>query len=182
MSLIHDKHMMVDFETLGTTPDSFILSVGAAVFVPSENQIIKYPIYRTLSSVGQKDRKIDPKTVAWWMNQPIKPPMNGTYDLYTALYDLCKTYQEYGCSHLWANGTDFDIPLMHHAMNSFSIATPWKYSDVKDYRTLRKLLPHIPRPENPSLHNAYEDAKSQALHTSALLVHLDGMVKTWDKE
>lgn len=182
MSLIHDKHMMIDYETLGTTPDSLILSIGAVVFVPTENQIIKYPFYRIVSPIGQRDRTIDYKTVAWWMQQPIKAPMNGDSDLFHAMYELAGVYREYGCSHLWANGTDFDIAITNNIMATLGMTPPWKYSDVKDYRTLRNLLPHIPRPENPSLHQAYEDAKSQALHTSALLIHLDGMVKTWDKE
>jgi hypothetical protein len=83
--------------------------------------------------------------------------------------------------YVWANGTDFDIATLYDAYRNCGIAPAWRYSDVRDYRTVAKMFSGVvPRPENINPHNALFDARVQALHLSAILSEALSMIQARD--
>lgn len=166
--------VMLDIETLGLTPDSIILSIGAcAVEAPTEVQF-----YQEVSIHGQCGRCVDLDTVKWWMNQDISPPMGGIIPLPNVLANFTQWLQEAFVDKaeliVWANGTDFDISVLKDAYERAYVgAVPWKYNNVRDYRTAYKLFSHIARPEFVGdRHNALADAVHQASHLALIMEHM----------
>ena len=165
--------IMVDIETLGLQPSSVILSIGAVVF---DNFADKLDFYVELVQ-KQSGRTCDLETINWWNQQTIPIP-NGTDSLYSALDKFrswIKLVHTEGDLEIWANGTDFDITILTHAFIQVDdLPVPWKYNAVRDYRTLYKLFPEVPRPKMDSSkkHNALEDAKHQAAHAEAIFEHI----------
>ena len=169
--------VMVDIETLGLQPSSVILSIGAVVFDISNKEIAPKDFYVELNS-DQPGRTCDKSTIEWWMKQEIARP-EGRETVYGASdrlnFWLSAVKNNYpGDLEVWANGTDFDITILTHMFRSVENTIPWKYNAVRDYRTLYKLFPEVPRPKMDSSkkHNALEDAKHQAAHAEAIFAHI----------
>lgn len=159
--------VMVDLETLGTEPSSIILSIGAITWVDEGFDTF----YQEISPNHQGNRTIDIDTIKWWMNQPIKPPMEGETLLHNALEIFNEWLKGFGQKIiLWANGTDFDISMLHHAMNEHGMAPVWAYNDVRDYRTMRKIFPTITTfGFTGERHNALDDAMNQLTHLHKIM-------------
>lgn len=172
---------MIDIETLGLMPESVICSIGAVSFIPSHQDPYLDAFY--LECDINQLRGIDTDTLKWWNKQTIPLPIYGTQTLQSVLLDLNNWFKEQGKDvEIWANGTDFDVSVLYNAYRQYNLAPPWKYNDVRDYRTMSKMFPHIARPPKAQdAHNALVDAKMQATHLSAILVHLNGMIETWEK-
>ena len=66
-------HLMIDLETLATTPDAAILTIGACKFDPRSNDI-DATFYERIQLDTQEnyDRTINEDTLAWWSKQDKK--------------------------------------------------------------------------------------------------------------
>lgn len=175
MSSENVTKIMVDIETLGLQPSSVILSIGAVVFDNISLEHIPEDFYVELNS-DQPGRTCDKSTIEWWSKQSIKRP-EGRLDLFEASDSLLNWTRKIvgaGEVEVWANGTDFDITILTHMYRNIQNFIPWKYNEVRDYRTLYKLFPEIKRPEmdKSKKHNALEDAKHQAAHAEMILNHI----------
>ena len=58
---------MVDLETLATTPDAAILTIGACKFDPRGNNITDQ--YYERIDLDSQNRRIDENTIEWWSKQ-----------------------------------------------------------------------------------------------------------------
>lgn len=56
--------------------------------------------------------------------------------------------------------TDFDVTILENAYRRSSMPVPWKYSQVRDWTTLRKLT-RTEKAPNSCAHNALADAQTQ---------------------
>lgn len=167
------KHFMVDLETLGLTPDSVVLSIGATEFGWADTNNPERRFYAELDVNKQPTRKIDPKTLAWWSMQPNMPTGHILAETAIRLFhDYLVSRSENQSIVLWSRGTDFDIPLLYSLYAEAGIDPPWKYYNVRDLRTLDKLLPGFAPTRMTAKHNAVEDAVYQAHHAAAILRHL----------
>lgn len=162
-------HVMLDLETFSLRPDALIISIGAVAFTAEGITGTFYSV-ADMSSYMQKAGcfSVDPQTVMWWMNQTdearrVFAPHNQTVPIETAL-DAFATFYKCNRGTLWACGTDFDIPVLKNAYRSFNRQEPWYYSEVSDYRTVRKMFPYIQRERDGVAHNALDDATYQAEH------------------
>ena len=65
-------HAMIDLETLDTSVDAVILTVGAIKFDPLSNSEPYAEMYHRLDVDEQTalDRTVDEGTIAWWGTQP----------------------------------------------------------------------------------------------------------------
>ena len=65
------KHVMLDTETLGTTADAVIMSIGAVKFDLDSTAISDGGFYAsiTVESNLSLGRRIQEDTLIWWMNQ-----------------------------------------------------------------------------------------------------------------
>lgn len=156
-------HVMVDIETLATTQDAVILSIGATEMFGS------YPrtFYEKLDRFNQPQRKVDPATLEWWETQD-KEIRNEAFAGNLSIYYALTAFNNFllGCNapvNLWANSPSFDLAILRHAMGFYKIKPAWSFRDERDYRTVMALFPL--KDENQYVkgnHNALADAQAQA--------------------
>lgn len=160
---------MIDLETLGKAPDCVIASIGAACCdLDASTFVLNYSFY-ILVDLHQPGRVIDPDTVLWWFKQSKKTIdetfLNSTPALLSgALMELEKALQTFPPDTLWSKGADFDLAILNHAYQQRDLITPWRYQQVRCFRTLGAYFSEVPEPPNPGAHNALYDAQTQLRH------------------
>lgn len=154
--------VMIDLETLGTTPDAVILGIAAVKFDPFDDYLEKgldvtdLPALDLLVDVDtQPNRSVEDSTLEWWSKQDpvVQEKMfstQGRVSFEQALEQLHQFVWNTG-GRIWAQGTQFDISILEHSFRSLNRAYPWRYSQARDSRTLLDLV-------NVSLPNATHDA------------------------
>ena len=172
-------NIMLDLETLGTKPDSVILSIGAAAF--NEETIIN-EFYTTinLKSCVEMGLKMYPDTVCWWANHS-DAAKRGVFESQVTLPSALSEFSAWVKSisddvvRMWGNGEDFDNVVLREAYHKAGVPPsliPWHFKNNMSYRTLKNLLPNIKIDRVGEHHNALDDARSQALHAIKLLKEL----------
>lgn len=164
-----NKHISIDIETLATTPDAVVLSIGAVVFDANG-------LYETFYSVldthhDQQGRRRGPETIEWWGQQSEEAREVLTQkDREPVLYALGRLHEYiHNNDHegIWALGTHFDIAAIEHLCASYNVPAPWHYQAPRDMRTVRaQFLKQFPSGQLPvrtgTHHNALDDAVNQA--------------------
>jgi hypothetical protein len=155
-------HIMIDLETLDTVATAVILSMGACIIGPDPMKF--ETLYIEIDTASQPRRTKSAKTIQWWEDQG-NCPRYGTTSLVSALLSL-RSYLERITVRpiLWCKGTDFDIAILNHTYAQLDIDTPWKYNDVRDFRTIKKMFGEsmVVTTQNLRPHHALSDAVFQA--------------------
>lgn len=157
--------VMVDTETAGTTPGSAILSIGAVMFGPAGlGEEFYAPI--SLASCTAVGLTIDPSTITWWMKQSDAAraaafrddaePLPAVLEQFTVWFNLVEAERP------WAQGANFDPPLLEAAYRACGMTPPWKYWAVRDTRTLYELADVKVDRARGTHHHALDDARAQA--------------------
>jgi len=161
---------MIDLETLATSTDAAILTIGAVKFDPlgddtKEPAMESFYVRVDLDSCHELGLVTNDDTIAWWANQskeaqeeafgednriPITEAMN-------QLYKFC-----WGAKRVWSNGSVFDIMICEHVFKKINKAVPWKFWEIRDVRTAFDLGINPNRP-TVTAHHALEDAYNQAV-------------------
>lgn len=155
-------HFMVDLETWDTGPSAVILSIGACII--GADPIRFDTLYLELNTNTQFLRTKSEDTMRWWEQQG-NCPCNGRTNWEDALQHLRDYLTRITIKPIiWCKGTDFDVAILTHAYKQLGIDTPWKYNDVRDFRTIKKMFGEsmVVTIENPNPHNALDDAIFQA--------------------
>jgi DNA polymerase III epsilon subunit-like protein len=162
--------VMIDLETLATSTDAAILTIGAVKFDPlgddvKEPAMESFYVRVDLDSCHEIGLVTNDDTIAWWANQskeaqeeafgednriPITEAMN-------QLYKFC-----WGAKRVWSNGSVFDIMICEHVFKKINKAVPWKFWEIRDVRTAFDLGINPNRP-TVTAHHALEDAYNQAV-------------------
>lgn len=158
---------MLDLETLSTKPDATVLTFGACKFNPYKQEDIDKGIYFRINVDEQitLGRDVDDSTVEWWGKQAedVREEALGDGDRIT-LEQFTKELNRFivGAKNIWAQGPVFDIVILENLYRQLGLPCPWQFWQIRDSRTL--LSTHgDPREKNKvGLHNALEDAVSQA--------------------
>ena len=164
--------VMLDLETLGTSPGCCVLSIGATTFDG------KYQFYEKIDPVDARryfTENID--TLRWWSKQDSaarEEAFSGTLTANAALLKFANWFESLPAVRkdiqIWGNGADFDLPILKAQYEKFDLVIPWAPYSGRCYRTLKSLLPHVAAPtKNKQKHNALEDAIYQAKHAVTLL-------------
>lgn len=162
--------IMIDLETLDTTPTATILTIGAVKFDPFGDDINnpkceKLYLKVDLDSCDRIGLTVSPRTIEWWGQQDQAAqdeafdPNNRIQieDAFAQLYKFC-----WGAKRVWSHGAGFDVPICEHVYRTIGKAVPWQFWEVRCTRTLFDIgiNPHRP----PVLkHHALEDAWNQAV-------------------
>ena len=172
----HD--IMIDLETLATTADAVILSIGAVRFDLDAGLVFDEPeavFYRAISIDSQHARTISGDTLAWWMMQSEQARtvfVEPNCSIFNALMDLREWIDPQPGTepYVWSNGADFDLPMLVHAYQQESIKLPWPPYAGRCYRTCKNLPgARAAKVERQGLHhNALDDAIFQARHLCAI--------------
>lgn len=158
-------HVMIDLETLGTSSNAVILSIGAVLFnMKGDTEALLHLGVDTQSCLNA-GLKVDGDTIDWWLKQSKENQDRLTslkrLDLRAVLSELeaiCNNVFEDIC--VWSHGSNFDIVLLENAYKAVGDKAWWKYSSVRDTRTLFDLANYKYKAKGG--HDALDDAMNQA--------------------
>lgn len=175
---------MIDIEGLDVNPTATILTIGAQLFDPFGEGIYDSPgstFYSRISMESQPNRTIDDGTLNWWSQQSDEAKEeafgeDNRIDLKDALIEITRMVRR--SSLVFANGTTYDITILEHAYKERGMGQPWKYSSVRDARTIYSLYPDLKMP--PTSHNALDDCFRQIALLQVTLQKL-GIKEMWAK-
>lgn len=187
-------NIMLDLETYGTRPGCIILSIGMAAFTP-QGLITGDTFYRVIDFQSCVDAGLtsDPGTMKWWGEQTreVQQTLHAAMDIMGGrdgsigrrvdplgmVLNHARLFikNHFGDVTIWGNGADFDNPILAVAYQRAGFgAPPWQPYAGRCYRTLKNLLPYVPKPVRRGVHhNALDDAEWQAIHAAALLTELE---------
>lgn len=162
--------VMIDLETLATSPDAAILTIGAVKFDPfgddaKDPTCEKFYVRVDLDSCDRIGLVTNDDTIAWWANQSKEAQdeafnPDGRIDIVDAMNQLYKFC--WGAKRVWSHGAAFDVVICEHIFGKIQKAVPWKFWEVRCTRTLFDIGIDPKRP--PVLkHHALEDAWNQAV-------------------
>lgn len=173
MTFITD--VMVDLETLGTTPGSVVLSIGAVAF--NKQEVFDHTFYAEINtdSSYSYDMTSCPKTLKWWDEQgadarkTLSNCNEGSVDELDVVLTGFKRFLAVNPDvRFWGNGAAFDNVILAAAYEATGIKLPWKFWNDRCYRTLKGLYPNVPLQRTGTHHNALDDAITQAKHAVAI--------------
>ena len=170
--------IMVDIETLGKSPGSVILSIGAVAFDIGTGEINdKFYGVIDLESSLHNGLKVDASTILWWMSDDQQEARNeilkahedhGATDICEILIKFSdfieKNREDDKNMRVWANPPSFDMMILDTAFDVLYMDIPWKYHEMMDFRTIKNIY-EGDRPEfkiSGIKHNALYDATLQA--------------------
>jgi hypothetical protein len=156
-----------DFETLDTTINSVLISLGAVAF----DTEIRDEFYATIDVKEQiGKRTISVSTIEWWLQKPdlfAETIKSGAQPNKVAQdFILWSRKHINKDSYIFIKGPGFDLPIMSYFLKDYGFKAPWQHWQCLDVRTIQKINnwnidSSIYKPSG-DLHNALVDAKIQA--------------------
>ncbi len=162
------NNIMVDLETMATCSNAAIVAIGAVRF----DHEIKDSFYTVvdLQSSMEAGLEMGSDAVMWWLQQEEaarKAITEPGIPLVNALTDFSKWVGKDAV--IWGNGATFDNVILANAYDALSMKRPWCYYNNRCYRTIKAFFPKIKLKRIGVMHNALDDAKSQAGHLIEIL-------------
>jgi len=169
--------LMIDIETMGTDNNSAIISIGAVFF---NKEKIGREFYKIINLQSNLDVNlvINEDTVIWWEKQSLEAKkefsnITKAPDLTEVLNDFINFIKEENQIKKikpWGNGAAFDIPILENAFKQCNLEIPWKYYNVKCFRTLKSLFKIDASKIKPNVlkHHSLNDAKYQAKYAQEI--------------
>ena len=163
--------VMLDIETLGTSPGYIVLSVGACTFDLTTGEIHD-EFYESLQMNPQQDEglMVDVRTLRWWLDQGEAAREHAFAEDAHPAYAAARFqtwFKMVGGIQIWSQG-NIDMPMWQHVMRLFNINEPWDFWNIRDTRTLYDLAKYRDNfdykrdvPRQGVYHNALDDAKHQ---------------------
>lgn len=155
--------IMIDLETLGTKPNSAILSIGAVAF--DDNKIHdEFYCNVDLNDSINFGKCIDADTVYWWLKQDSTAGSileKNKIKVGDSLEKLSDFIIHHSPREIWANSPSFDLVMLKNSYDEYGVDTPWNFWIERDFRTFLSLT-GAERVYPTIAHNALEDAKAQA--------------------
>lgn len=185
---------MLDLETLGTTADAVIMSVGAVIFDPSLGVSGREDdkFYASLSVESQlggpNPRRICEATLQWWFRQEAaaqqvfhEPKQEFAVGLYGLADWIASHVADRRDVQVWAKPSKFDVAMLEHGFKQMDSDAPWEHWASNCLTGLVKTATRVLGVDNlppkvvPEIaHNALHDAIAQAQYTVALTRALGG--------
>ena len=165
------RHAMIDLESMATTPDAAIVSVGIIIFDPRYGKVSDQTFYRELEWEHQ-ERCISPNTRQWWSEQSkeARAALHGLDSLEDILLEIVDFLPQ-DCK-VWGNGSIFDIAMLEDAYRQYDIDIPWEFWNVRDCRTVLDMYESqrggFNKKSGGTLHNALDDARYQAQYITMM--------------
>jgi hypothetical protein len=161
------ENIMIDLETLDTTPTAVFPVICAYEFDPITGEKGDF-FYRNIDIPDQIScgRTMGYDTILWWMNQSDEARKQITAPgelLFYVLADLRMFIPKN--AKVWSNGIDFDLSILRSAYAKATL--PWEYWNQRDMRTVVKLAQELccfdPKsiPFEGTKHNAKADCEHQ---------------------
>jgi DNA polymerase III epsilon subunit-like protein len=161
---------MIDLETLATSPNASVLTIGAVRFDPFGDDLKnptckKFYVKVDIDSCNDLNLDVNDDTITWW-GQQSKEAQEEAFstdgripvrEAFEQLYKFC-----WGAKRVWSHGASFDTVICENIFRKINKAVPWSFWEVRCTRTLFDIGINPTRP--PVLkHHALEDAWNQAV-------------------
>jgi 3' exoribonuclease, RNase T-like len=161
--------VVIDLETLGVKADTTILTLGAIKFDPYSSDEPGPGIYLKPEVDRQSElgRSHCGSTLEWWSKQAAAVREEAfDEENRIPLEQMISELNRFlvGANAIWAQGSVFDIGILENLYQQLGHPIPWNFWQIRDSRTLFKLVPEDPRPKDRNqAHNALADCYYQAL-------------------
>ena len=161
-------HAMVDIETLGTKPNSVVLTVGGCKFNPftMDEPFDFFLMKLDVDQQIEQGRFVDDKTLEWWGKQApeIQEEAFGL-DNRVEVVEFCKAFNKWlvGVDIKWAQGPRFDYGILESLYDSFDHHINWAYWQEADSRTIFNLMPGDPRKDAQGNQTGHHDALADSI-------------------
>lgn len=160
-------HLMIDIETLGTGPNSVVLSVAMLPFGATVNELGRPTVFGINREEQVEDgRVICPKTAVWWMKQSpaalakLAEAQENALSVSRAR-NIIETTIGLGYHGIWANDPDFDCTILRDLCPDIS----WPFWTHRSVRTIKMLADHsgidLSHIVNPTEHDPAQDCYTQ---------------------
>lgn len=176
--------VMLDLETMSTSNNAAITSIGAVKFWLNvkqaeftEDQLFYYAV--DLKSCQKAGLDIDADTIQWWMQQADEPRsmlFDRRRESLAAVLNMFSHWFPKN-AYIFGNGATFDNVILRTAFKALNIKYPAIYKQDVCYRTLCKLSDIPPPKFEGTKHNALDDAKMQTRHLMEILEKYPWMSK-----
>ena len=169
-------HVMIDIETLATTPDAVVMSVGAVKFDPHTGTPYNKTLWRPdIDEQTERDRHVSESTLEWWAKLPQHIQDDAfSEDSRIPVTEFMKELNRYcvGADKIWCQGPQFDMLILENLYIQWGHHFGWQFWQVMDCRTLFQLMPVDPRKAiQQDLHSADADAYYQAIGVQQCYEH-----------
>ena len=170
------NHVMVDIESLGTSPGSVIMSIGAVLFDPLGEWRVGDPSFDESISIDSCLRSgltVDGGAIRFWLRDVSDEARDAIFGRpATPLKDVLSAFGRWwhaaGGKYVWSHGSNFDTVLLDSAFRAVGQEPPWRYRDILDTRTLFHLAPgyydekrYRESVRDGTAHSAIDDAVNQ---------------------
>lgn len=168
--------VMLDLETMGTSPRAAIVAIGAVEF-DVERLVLGRSFYTPvdLESSVSCGGEMSASTVMWWLSQGDEARQAITAGG-VKLPDALRAFAVWmrGCGdadagRVWGNGVAFDNVILGGAYQAAGMEQPWRFWNDRCYRTVKAMHPDILLARSGVHHKAVDDAHDQANHLLAML-------------
>ena len=172
------NHIMLDLETLATSSNALILSIGAVKFDPMSDEISeKFHVGVDLGSLPLNSYGLDIEaaTVLWWLDAQRAAGREALEAVPKT--DLASALEGFGMwigdnARVWGNGASFDNVILRNAYTKLGMDAPWRFWNDRCYRTFKNLAPRMEVRRVGAHHSALDDAVTQASHLQKLVLAL----------
>lgn len=159
--------IMVDLETLSTSMDAVILTIGAVAFDRKTFKVVD-EFYRKIemNSCEELGLRKSQATVDFWNKQPeeAKAEAFSQHDrvhIRDAMYDFIQFWIKNKGERFWCNGANFDEPILSTVFEKLNFYKPWKFWNVRCVRTYLDVAGRSMKDYGWAAHNALSDCKNQ---------------------
>ena len=169
-------HVMLDIETLATTPDAVVMGVGVVKFDPRSGTPYNKTLWRPdIDQQTERDRHVSESTLEWWSKLPQHIQDDAfTEDGRIPVTEFMKELNRYcvGADKIWCQGPQFDMLILENLYIQWGHHFGWQFWQIMDCRTLFQLMPTDPRKAiQQDLHSADADAYYQAIGVQQCYEH-----------
>lgn len=184
------QDLMIDFETLGTDPDTAVISLGAVFFDESTGELgPSFYMAFDIDDQLKKGRSITGSTLRWWMSQSgaakkvFNEQAKPAKEVLTLFVQWVLAQNTISKIKPWGNGSTFDISIIEDMLRMYDIKCPWMYYNTYDLRTFKRYIAGGAKVvvAEGTAHNALDDAKAQALYVIEHYKFFQEMVDTFKK-
>lgn len=155
------RDLMIDIETVSTSPRAAVLTIGAQYFDPKSDEkgATFYAQISVIDALQHGDQ--DDSTMKWWSSSQVNPvARREAFSGVKSALEVADDFAAFakGCKP-WGNGSVFDVIILENWFKVLRVPVPWKFWDIRDVRTVVDMAGGKPKIEFDGMqHIAIDDA------------------------
>ena len=162
-------NIMVDLETMATSADAAILTIGAIAFDRDRKYKMIDTFYKRvdIDSCLQLGLVKEESTMQFWNENRIAKEeafkKEDRLHIRDVINDFTEFFQKNNGKYLWCLGANFDEPILCTIYKKLNLAKPWQFWNVRCLRTFLDFAFVSMKEFGPPAHHALKDCEKQIL-------------------